>query len=150
MQIAMHQDVPARPAPDSAPGLAHLQRGFEEPAGEGLAELLPVGRQLIAPALGTCRYVLELFPFRPLVRFDAEFLHERSPDVAGFFHRGALQPADRVEPLKEHRAGGGIGVEQLYGPGTAPEGQRMPFNESLLVRERYLEHRTGSRCSGPE
>ncbi len=141
MEIGVDEHVGASPAPHGTPGLAHLQRGFQEPPGKGPAELFPFGGKIVAPLLRPCGDVNELPPLCPAVRNNAELPHEPAPHVGGNVHWFGLERLFSIQPFKQHRARAGVRGEQPDGSPPVPESQCMPFHQGFIVGESHFQGR---------
>jgi hypothetical protein len=88
------------------------------------------GRSYIAKAAHTrwCAYRVEL---QQQLRDDL-----RGSKIV--FHR--VQVSRRVEPLKQHRAGDRITLQQSYRATSGPRHQRIRFTAGLVVNRLQLEH----------
>lgn len=141
MQVGVDQYVMGRPASHRAPRLANFQRGLQEPPGKGPAQLLPFGRQLIAPLLRPGGDVFELLPPGPVVRRKPQLPHQATPHRHGIVHGKTGKRPPGVEPFQQHGARPRIRCQQGNGATALPERQRMPFHQRLIMRKSDFEGR---------
>jgi hypothetical protein len=145
VEVGVDQHISTGAPAHRAPGLAHLKRGLQEPAGERSSELLPFSGKVVAPLLCPGSDVPELPPLRLAVRNEAQLAHESAPHLGGSVHRHRLKRAAGLKAFQQHGAGSGVGREHPDGSVPIPQGQRMPFDEGFVMGKGYLQGRRNTR-----